>query len=614
MDFRFEPGNYYLAGKETFDGHEVLKVDYLPTKLFDDQRSELDKEAESTKDTTETQDAKEIADAKEKPKSAAQQERERKQKAREQKLDEQINYKMDKTSQVTLWVDPATHQIVKYTFDNVWMDFLPAGWLVKVDDIKAQMEMGQPFAGVWLPKNINIHAGLTAAIGSLEFQVLARVFQLPQGRRHLEDPGAEVIAALLLVLLPGAIVSGEPASVGRQASPERVAEIRVHGNATLSDDAVIALAGVAPGAMVDQTGLDAIEKRLRDSGRFDEVQVRKRYRTLEMDEIALVLLVHEKPGLSATGQPPSPVRRLRSKLMFFPIIDYEDGYGWTYGGRTSIVNVFGKGTHVMVPLSWGGSRNAQVDVDHTFKTGPLTRVTGSYGILQRENPAFEVDDRRTSLRGRVERRLFDLVTVGGEMARTDITYGEERDRVWTGAADATLDTRRDPSYPVDAVLASAAWNRLNPVGTASFGDSGIDRYSLDARGYKRVFRQNVVAVRAHYDTASAPLPPYDQWLLGGTSVRGLDAGTLAGDKRFLWSAELRVPFTAPLDACRLGVNAFIDGGTTAAHDQALADQKELRSAGAGFWLSIAIFRLNFDVAHSLDGYGTRFHFGTGFSF
>ena len=43
---------------------------------------------------------------------------------------------MDKTSQVTLWVDPATHQIVKYTFDNVWMDFLPAGWLVKIDDLK----------------------------------------------------------------------------------------------------------------------------------------------------------------------------------------------------------------------------------------------------------------------------------------------------------------------------------------------------------------------------------------------------------------------------------------------------------------------------------------------
>jgi len=168
MDFRFEPGNYYLAGKEAFDGHQVLKIDYLPSKLFDDSPSETEREAKAA--AGKDPDAKEIKDAQEKPKSAAQQERERKQREREQKLDEQIEYKMDKTSQVTLWVDPATHQIVKYTFNNVWMDFLPGGWLVKVDDIKAQMEMGQPFDGVWLPKDMNIHAGLTAAMGSLEFQ------------------------------------------------------------------------------------------------------------------------------------------------------------------------------------------------------------------------------------------------------------------------------------------------------------------------------------------------------------------------------------------------------------------------------------------------------------
>lgn len=442
-----------------------------------------------------------------------------------------------------------------------------------------------------------------------------------------------MIAALIVALtIAGPERPGlQPQAVGRPSGPaaqeprrpdlsgpaaqERVAEIRVHGNATLSDAAVIDLAGVAPGATLDQAGLAAVEKRLKDSGRFDEVQVRKRYRTLAMDEIALVLLVHEKPGVDAkTGQPPGIIRQLRSKLMFFPILDYEDGYGWTYGGRTSIVNVLGKGTHVMVPLSWGGSRNAQVDVDHTFRTGPFTRVTASYGILQRENPHFVVDDRRTSLRGRVERRLFDLVTVGGEVARTDVTFGGALDSTWTAGADAAVDTRRDPAYPVDAVYARAGWNRLNPVGTASFGTTGIDRYSLDARGYKRLFRQTVFAVRAHYDTASAPLPAYDQWLLGGASVRGLEAGTLAGDKRFFWSAELRVPFTAPLDAGRLGFNVFMDGGAAAPYGEAIGDHQELRAAGAGFWLSIAIVHLNLDVAHSLDGYGTRLHFGTDFSF
>ena len=173
MDFKFEPGNYYLAGKETLDGQPVLKIEYLPTKLFDDDHSDAAAEdraaaAKESKDAKDTKDAKE--QPKEKPKSAKEQEKERQRQAKEDRYEDEISRKMDKTSQVTLWVDPATHQIVKYTFDNVWMDFLPAGWLVKIDDLKAQMQMGQPFPGVWLPRNINIHAGLTFALGSMEFQ------------------------------------------------------------------------------------------------------------------------------------------------------------------------------------------------------------------------------------------------------------------------------------------------------------------------------------------------------------------------------------------------------------------------------------------------------------
>jgi hypothetical protein len=130
LDFKFEPGNYYLAGREPVDGKDALVVDYLPARMFDDEdrsRQRVDEE-------------------------------------------EDIDRKMDKTSQVTLWVDPVSHQIVKYTFDNVWLDFLPAGWLVRIDDLRANMQMGQPFPGVWLPKEVRIHAGLTFALGPLELQ------------------------------------------------------------------------------------------------------------------------------------------------------------------------------------------------------------------------------------------------------------------------------------------------------------------------------------------------------------------------------------------------------------------------------------------------------------
>jgi len=142
MDFKFERGNYYLVGREKLDGQDVLKIEYYPTSLFNDDDDEKTPHEMKRKPTRRNE--------------------------RDEKFEQDINRKMNKTALVTLWVDPAEHQIVKYTFDNVWMDFLPAAWLVRVDDLRASMTMGQPFPGVWLPRGMNIHAGITLANGSFE--------------------------------------------------------------------------------------------------------------------------------------------------------------------------------------------------------------------------------------------------------------------------------------------------------------------------------------------------------------------------------------------------------------------------------------------------------------
>jgi hypothetical protein len=160
MDFKFEAGNYYLAGHDSLDKHDVYKIDYLPTNLFDD-----DDEHHESKETDETKDSKGAKDAKD----AKHDKHHRDKDNKEEEFEQDINRKMNKTAQITLWVDPAENRIVKYTFDNVWMDFLPAAWLVRIDDIRASMEMGQPFEGVWLPKNLRVHGGITLASGSFEF-------------------------------------------------------------------------------------------------------------------------------------------------------------------------------------------------------------------------------------------------------------------------------------------------------------------------------------------------------------------------------------------------------------------------------------------------------------
>ncbi|HVD94149.1 MAG TPA: hypothetical protein VNC21_17750 [Vicinamibacterales bacterium] len=164
MDFKFEPGNYYLAGKETLDGHEVLKIDYLPTRLFNDEDDHADHDHKADEADKADKGGKPVQ---EKPDKRSAKEKE-KEKDKEQRAEEDIDRKMNKTAQVTLWVDPASHQIVKYTFDNVWMDFLPAGWLVHIDDLRASMQMGQPFPDVWLPRNVSIHGGVSFALGPME--------------------------------------------------------------------------------------------------------------------------------------------------------------------------------------------------------------------------------------------------------------------------------------------------------------------------------------------------------------------------------------------------------------------------------------------------------------
>ena len=52
MDFKFEPGNYYLAGREQLDGQQVLRIEYYPTRMFNDDdekdKDKRDKKEEAT--------------------------------------------------------------------------------------------------------------------------------------------------------------------------------------------------------------------------------------------------------------------------------------------------------------------------------------------------------------------------------------------------------------------------------------------------------------------------------------------------------------------------------------------------------------------------------------
>ena len=180
-----------------------------------------------------------------------------------------------------------------------------------------------------------------------------------------------------------------------------VAEVRVHGNHSMPDGDVLAIAGIAVGDTLEAGATEEIEARLR---------ARRPFRIGRGAEALSVLDGHRRAGLdsrrSRTGgvgrrgtRSPGGLRTLASRLMFVPMLDYTEGYGFTYGGRVALVNLVGANGRLSVPLTWGGTRRAAIELDKDFGQRLSSSLQTGLSISSRENPHFEIDDRRQEVWG-----------------------------------------------------------------------------------------------------------------------------------------------------------------------------------------------------------------------
>ena len=403
------------------------------------------------------------------------------------------------------------------------------------------------------------------------------------------------------------------APVAAQTSPGVVGEVRIHGNHTTPDADVLGIIGEVVGKPASDQLIAEIDTRLERSGRFDGIEIRKRYRSIDNpDDILLMVIVDEFPGIDefdiTQRKVPSPIRRLWTSGMFLPIVRSEDGYGFTYGARVSFVDRLGPRSRISVPLTWGGERQARVQLERSFQSGPIERVAGEFGIGRRENPHYDISDRRITAAARIESAPARWLRFGVGGKRDDVRFADVDDRVTRLGGDVTLDTRVDPAFPRNAIHAVL---RLERVG---FDAGRANQKTADVRGYVGLFGQNVLALRALSITTDTPLPLYEHTLLGGAAnLRGYDAGYKAGDNLAAASAELRIPLTSPLNVGRFGVKAFVDWGTIYGVGDKLSDQTFDRGIGGGAYFHLTAFSLSLDVARSLTG-NTRFHFGMGMTF
>ena len=445
------------------------------------------------------------------------------------------------------------------TFDNTGLDVLPVRWLLRVGDPEASMMT-------------SVH---------------------------------RAVAAVALVLLT------VPAAAQRAPSTEVVTELRIHGNYSIPDADVMRLAGVAAGDRIEPETLDAIAARLRATNRFEDVEVRKRYTSLtRSDEVALILVVRERPAAAAGNRVARVLNTLARQTLFIPILDYVEGNGFTYGARFSLVDVLGEGGTVSVPATLGGTRQAALELGKRFDTRLVHAVRGGATASRHENQHYRVNDRRTEVWVGADRKVVGALRVSVRAGWSDVRFGLIDERLSTYRVGLELDTRRDVGFPRDAVFARAAWRWLDAAGRAG----AVSQPQLDARGFIGLSGQSVLALRAQYQGASAAVPAYAQPLLGGGgSVRGHRVGARAGDRLAAASAELRFPLSSPMSFGKAGVRLFFDTGAVYDVTQRLRQTRFSHGVGGGVFLQAAFVNLQLDLGHDLGG-GARLHFATRVSF
>ena len=390
---------------------------------------------------------------------------------------------------------------------------------------------------------------------------------------------------------------------------ETIAEIRVHGNHTTPDADVIGLSGLKPGDPATDARLAEAEQALRKSNRFDDVELRKRFRSIDNPaDILIMIVIDERAGVSADNLTPGFGARVRSSMVWWPILNYADGYGFTYGIRPAFTDPIGQDSRLSFPFSWGGERRAGVELERSFND-QRTRAGVAFWVNRRVNPFFDVPDIRQQVRFEADHAIVPWMRVGGSARIAQVEFGDSYDaRHVVGGPHVTFDTRIDPLFPRNAIHTRIGWEAV------SFETGSAGRWTTDARGYIGIGPRTVVALRGQLERSDGPLPEAEQSLLGGwDSLRGYRTGHRAGDSMAAVSAEVRVPLNSPLRVSKLGVKAFIDAGTVWNSGTSLGDQPFERGIGGGVFLGAAVMKLDLDIAWPEDG-KPRVHFAMGISF
>ena len=213
-----------------------------------------------------------------------------------------------------------------------------------------------------------------------------------------------------------------------------------------------------------------------------------------------MIVIDERAGVSADDLTPGFGDAGRSSMVWWPIFNYADGYGFTYGIRPAFADPIGHDSMLSFPLSWGGERRAGVELERSFND-QRTRAGVAFWVNRRVNPFFDVPDIRQQVRFEAYHAIVPWMRVGGERAH-------RAGRVWRRRA-TTRDTSPE-AHTSPSTRASTRCFRAMPFtrdrweAHLVFEAGSAGRWTTDARGYIGIGPRTVVALRGQLERSDGP--------------------------------------------------------------------------------------------------------------
>ena len=303
--------------------------------------------------------------------------------------------------------------------------------------------------------------------------------------------------------------------------------------------------------------------RLRKTGRFDQVDVLKRFASIEdPSRITVVIVVNEGPvRIDVPDDPESSAADRQASW-------HHDRDGDADSRRRGRVRTHLWCACVVCRRDWSARPCvAAAELGWREASGRRVRPAIHFGAAVRGcRPAlassgfttrdFDLDDTRRRAWARAE-RVVGPVRMGGTAEWQRVSFAGSEDDVRSGGVDVTLDTRRDPQMPRNAVLASASWTRLS---FRSGGDVNRTRARRREATSASSARPCSSSVRSWKTPAGRCRPPSSRF----SAARRIcaDSGRESRPATRWWPGRWSsaIPLSSPISVGRFGVNAFVDTG------------------------------------------------------